>query len=408
MIPADLIIRRVGLLDCWDGPGPGDGWLALASGEIIARGRDVGWTELPRTPDCRLVDGAGAMLTPGFVDMHCHGAAGGAFDDGPEAAAAALAAHRAHGVDGVVMSLVSREVDELCARLRAGARLVGTLEGALGLHAEGPFLSAQHKGAHDVSVLRAPDPEAVEAILEAADGRLRSITLAPELPGGLAAVETFVAHGVAVAIGHTAASYDQAAAAFDAGASVLTHVFNGMPGLHHRAPGPVAAALDAEHATLELINDGVHVQGPAARIVARCAGDRLALVSDAMAAAGMGDGRYRLGDLPVLVEDGTARTITADGSVGSIAGSTLTLDRAADRAVAQLGMSPAAAVAAVTRTPARATDLDVPDLQVGTTLRGDLVIRRRDFSVVEVVPVVPEEPAASDESRTSAVRPRIR
>src|SRR5699024_3477544 len=171
--------------------------------------------------------------------------------------------------------------------------------------------------------LTAPTPEAVEAILAAADGALAQITIAPELPGALEAIGRFAEAGVRVAIGHTAADYELAVRAFDAGASILTHAFNAMPGIHHLAPGPILAAAEAEHVTFELINDGVHVLAPVARMLHELVPGRIALITDAMAATGMSDGEYMLGSLPVTVKASVARLVTADGSAGAIAGSTL-------------------------------------------------------------------------------------
>src|SRR5699024_1080486 len=186
----------------------------------------------------------------------------------------------------------------------------------IGLHAEGPFLAPDFKGAHAAEVLTAPTPEAVEAILAATDGTLAQITIAAELPGALDAIARLTSAGVRVALGHTAADYDQAAAAFDAGASILTHAFNAMPGIHHRAPGPILAAREAEHVTVELINDGVHVVAPAARMLRELVPGRIALSTDAMAATGMSDGDYMLGSLPVRAEDSVARLATAAGAGG--------------------------------------------------------------------------------------------
>src|SRR5699024_6236561 len=210
----------------------------------------------------------------------------------------------------------------------------------LGIHLEGPFLSSNHRGAHAESMLLDPLAGHIEALLDAAGGRLAQVTLAPELPNGLRALDTLVQAGVRVAVGHSAADYDQAAAAFDAGATILTHAFNAMPGIHHRAPGPILAARGAEHVTVELINDGRYVVAPAARQLRELGPGRIALITDAMAATGMSDGDYMLGSLPVRVEDSVARLVTADGSVGAIAGSTLTMGEAVRRAVTEVGMSP--------------------------------------------------------------------
>ena len=211
-------------------------------------------------------------------------------------------------------------------------------------------------------------------------GTLRQVTLAPELPGGMDAIHALSAAGVAVAVGHTAADYDQALAAFDAGASILTHAFNAMPGLHHRAPGPVAAATRSPGVTLEIVNDGVHVHPEVVRMAFAAAPGRVALITDAMAAAGSADGDYRLGGLDVEVREGVARLAAG----GSIAGSTLTLDDALRRAVLEVGIPVAEAVRAVTSTPAAAVGRGG---DLGRLLPGyaaDAVLLDADFTVRQV------------------------
>jgi N-acetylglucosamine-6-phosphate deacetylase len=194
------------------------------------------------------------------------------------------------------------------------------------------------------------------------------------------AVRAFSASGVAVAVGHTGADYDQALAAFDAGAGILTHAFNAMPGLHHRAPGPVAAAARTPGVTLEIVNDGVHVHPEVVRMAFASAPGRMALVTDAMAAAGSADGDYILGSLSVEVRDGVARL--AGG--GSIAGSTLTLDDALRRAVREVGIPVAEAVTALTATPAAAIGRggDLGRLRPGYA--ADAVLLDADFAVRQV------------------------
>lgn len=341
-------------------------WLAVDEQGMIAElGTGSGWQQLDAAT---VVDAAGSWLTPGFIDMHSHGGAGCSVEQADTDPLAAIRMHREHGVTGIVLSLVSAPIDELCDSLR---RLAAIDDPAfLGVHLEGPFLSPEFKGAHDESALVAPTPEAISALLDAANGTLRQITLAPELPGALAAIAQLTAAGVRVAVGHTAASAEQAAAAFDAGASILTHTFNGMPGLHHRAPGPLLAAFERPGVTLELILDGVHVDPALARWVFDVMPDRVALISDAMAAAGHPDGDYRLGGLDVTVLNGVARLARG----GSIAGSTLTLDRAFNRALSECGLDPVAAITAVTQTPARALGLDHSHGEISIGRRADLLL----------------------------------
>jgi N-acetylglucosamine-6-phosphate deacetylase len=220
----------------------------------------------------------------------------------------------------------------------------------LGVHLEGPFLSPHNKGAHNESFLIDPAPDAVDALLAAGDGVIRQVTIAPELPHALDAIRRFVDAGVVVGVGHTVGSYDQARAAFDAGATLLTHAFNAMPGIHHRAPGPIAAAVADARVTLELILDGVHVHPSVARMLLHTAPGRVALITDAMAAAGSPEGDYTLGSLAVTVSGGVAHVAGTD----TIAGSTLTQDAALRLAVSETGLSLPEAVASLTSVPAAA------------------------------------------------------
>ncbi|MDN6746560.1 MAG: amidohydrolase family protein [Brevibacterium sp.] len=390
--PVDTIIHGAVILDGEPArftPTTCDDWLAEAGGTVIARGRGSGWQGLTTSARSQVIDAEGAYLAPAYVDIHCHGAGGSSAEDGESGLADVLGVHRRHGTRALALSYVSDTIGGLCDSLADGARLAGSNAAVLGLHAEGPFLSPDFKGAHAPEVLQAPTPEAVESILAAADGALAQITMAPELPGAFDAISRFASAGVSVAIGHTAVGYEEAARAFDAGARILTHAFNAMPGIHHRAPGPILAAVEAEHVTLELINDGVHVAPAAARMLANLTPGRIALITDAMAATGMADGRYMLGTLPVQVEDSVARLVGENGSTGSIAGSTLTMDDAVMRAVTEVGMSPLEAVQAASLVPLRALGLIGDDehslLRVGMPaeyllLNADMSIRAENMA----------------------------
>jgi N-acetylglucosamine-6-phosphate deacetylase len=322
-----------------------DAWVRFSDGLVAAVGSGPSWRSEPASAS---TDAAGAWLTPGFVDIHVHGGGGASFDDGGEHIVRGLDLHQRHGTTRAVVSLVTAPVAQLAERARGVAALMASDRRILGSHLEGPFLDVGHKGAHEPSLLRPATPTDLDTLLEAADGTLRQVTLAPELPGGMEAVRAFADAGVAVAVGHTAADYDQALAAFEAGARILTHAFNAMPGLHHRAPGPVAAAARTAGVTLEVVGDGVHVHPEVVRMLFASAPGRMALVTDAMAAAGSADGDYLLGSLAVEVRGGVARL--AGG--GSIAGSTLTLDDAVRRTVRDSRVPIAEAVRAVTETPA--------------------------------------------------------
>src|SRR3954447_5436618 len=231
-----------------------DGWVRFEHGRVADRGAGAAPAH-----DGEVLDAAGRILTPGFVDVHMHGGGGADAAGGPDAVADVLRMHRSHGTTRTVLSLVSAPAEELVAQLGILAPIVRADPLLLGVHLEGPFLSEQAKGAHDPEALIAPTPDGVRALIDAADGTIAQVTIAPELRGALDAVRAFTAAGVRVAVGHTTADMDVAGAAFDAGATQLTHAFNAMPGLAHRAPGPIGAALERPGVVLELIADGLHV-----------------------------------------------------------------------------------------------------------------------------------------------------
>lgn len=336
-----------------DGTETPDAWVRFEDGRVAATGIGADWTDADTVIDAIALAGEGAILTPGFIDIHGHGGAGASFDDGIDAIRTARELHRAHGTTRAVISLVTAPLDDLVRRVGEIADLMTTDADVLGSHLEGPFLDPGHHGAHEPSLLREPAAADVRRLLEAGRGTVRQVTIAPELPGGLEAIRIIVAAGSAAAVGHTDADASTAVAAFEAGATILTHAFNAMPGIHHRAPGPVLAAAADHRVVLEAIADNVHLDPHVIKLLFDAAPGRVALVTDAMAAAGSADGSYDLGAVKVTVADGIAR---ADDT-GSIAGSTLTQDVALQRAV-EAGVSLAEAVRALTQTPAAAIGYD--------------------------------------------------
>lgn len=287
-----------------------------------------------------------------YTDIHCHGGGGHAFGDTVEGTLLALAAHRSHGTSRVVASLVSEPLERTARAMDVIKEAMTADAGILGVHLEGPFLSTARKGAHDQGALAFPAPDVVEALLAAAGGIIRQITIAPELPHALDAISRFVDAGVVVAVGHTDADSALARAAFDRGATLLTHSFNAMRGVSGREPGPVGAALADERVNLEVIADGIHVDPALVAMLFRAAPGRVVLVTDAMAAAAAPEGRYVLGGLDVDVSGGRAVISGTD----TLAGSTLTLDRAIEVCIAA-GVTADAAIAAATTTPARVLGL---------------------------------------------------
>jgi len=388
----DVVVHSATLVEAADAQP--DSWVAVGGGEVVARGVGAGWQEHARGSGTEVVDAGGALLTAGFVDLHGHGGGGAAHEEGPDAVLAAAAAHREHGTTRRVVSFVSDAVEVLAERLATVADLVEEHPHVLGSHLEGPFLAVERKGAHSPEALVDPTPAAVAHLLDAARGTLRQVTLDPRRDGAAEAARAFAAAGVVVAVGHTEATHDEAVAAFDAGARLVTHAFNAMPGLHHRAPGPVAAACGDDRVVLELILDGEHVHPALAALLLRAAPGRVALVTDAMAAAAGADGRYRLGGLDVVATGGRAVVEGTD----TLAGSTLTLDRAL-RTGAAAGLPLPALVDAATAVPAAVLGLRgrLGALEPGRV--ADLVLLDADLEVRAVRPssrrVVPRPGAPS-------------
>ncbi|MEU8027197.1 N-acetylglucosamine-6-phosphate deacetylase [Streptomyces sp. NPDC049099] len=344
-----------------------DGRVAVGGAKITAAAPE----------DAEVLDVSGHWVVPGFVDIHNHGGGGASFSGTADDVLKAIRTHRLHGTTTLVASTVTDEMDLLVTQAGLLSELAEQGEIA-GIHFEGPFISPCRKGAHSEELLRDPDPAEVRKLIDAARGRATMVTLATELPGGIDSVRLLAEHGVIAAIGHTDATYEQTVEAIDAGATVATHLFNAMPALNHRAPGPIAALLEDERVTVELINDGVHLHPAALELAFHHAGaSRVAFITDAMDAAGIGDGRYMLGPLEVEVSEGVARLVEG----GSIAGSTLTQDRAFKRAVTVDKLSVQDAVTALSVNPARLLGLfdRIGSLEPGKD--ADLVLLDADFDV---------------------------
>jgi N-acetylglucosamine-6-phosphate deacetylase len=327
--------------------------------------------------DIRLPSG---VLVPGLIDLQVNGYYGADFADAiPEQWGEITRRLPATGVTALAPTFISAPVEDTVDALRRTAELVAALNGGaevLGVHLEGPFLSELRKGAHNASYLRDPEPEAVEALLGAAPGLVRIVTLAPERRGGIDAVRRLADAGVLVSIGHSDASGEQVYAAADAGARMVTHLFNAQRPLNHREPGVVGAALSDRRLTAGLIVDLHHVNAEACRIGFAAAPGRIALVTDAAAPAGMPPGRYELGGEPVVLEPG--QPVRRED--GTIASSNLALDQAIANAVG-IGVDLLTAVEAATRIPADL--LGRADLgRIAAGARADLVWLGADLRVV--------------------------
>ena len=293
----------------------------------------------------------GALVIPGLVDIHVHGCAGADFSDGDYAGLVRMARYLARrGVTSFAPASMTLPYDALDKAFHAAARLrrEGLADGArlMGIQMEGPFLSREKRGSQNPAYLRLPDWDRFLRLYDAAEGLLRIVDVAPELPGAVEFTRR-ASEKCRVSVAHTAAEYDQAAAVFDAGATHLTHLFNAMSGIHHRHPGPIGAASERENVTAELICDGIHVHPSAVRMAFRLFPGRICLISDALRCCGMADGSYSLGGQEILLSGGVARL-----TGGAIAGSAADLYQCMRRAVS-FGIPREQAVWAATALPAR-------------------------------------------------------
>ncbi len=293
----------------------------------------------------------GALVIPGLVDIHVHGCAGADFSDGDYAGLVRMARYLARrGVTSFAPASMTLPYDALDKAFHAAARLrrEGLADGArlMGIQMEGPFLSREKRGSQNPAYLRLPDWDRFLRLYDAAEGLLRIVDVAPELPGAVEFTRR-ASEKCRVSVAHTAAGYDQAAAVFDAGATHLTHLFNAMSGIHHRHPGPIGAASERENVTAELICDGIHVHPSAVRMAFRLFPGRICLISDALRCCGMADGSYSLGGQEIVLSGGVARL-----TGGAIAGSAADLYQCMRRAVS-FGIPREQAVWAATALPAR-------------------------------------------------------
>lgn len=344
---------------------PAGSWVAVSGGKVEA----VGAGGPP--PAAETVDLTGHVLAPGFIDLHVHGGGGAHFMSGDPSEAARF--HARHGTTSLLATTVTASREALVAAVEDVAACEDPV--ILGVHLEGPYLSEKRRGAQDAAHLRPPDLAELDDLFHR--GPVRMVSLAPELPGALDAIARIGEAGAVPAIAHTDATYDETRAAIAAGARHAIHTFNGMRPLHHREPGVLGAVLEAGEVTCELIADGHHVHPAVMALVHRLKGTRrTVLVTDAIEAAGLPDGEYRLGDSPVRVVDG--RTETTDGH---LAGSTLTMDAAVRMAATFAPLDHALAMA--TTSPAAVLGL-VAKGRIAPSCDADLVVLDGGLRVVDV------------------------
>jgi N-acetylglucosamine-6-phosphate deacetylase len=366
----------------------GDGVILVDGTKITAIGhRD----EVQIPADAVHYAAPGSTVVPGFVDIHIHGAGGHDVMEGTARALDKVTETVArHGTTSIVATTMTAPVDDICHGLEGIARYVRNHEQPqesgklaaeiLGMHLEGPFISKARRGVHPPEALAKPSIETLEKFMTAADGLARIITIAPELPGAVKLIEHAVAAGIVAALGHTDANYDEARAGVQAGVRHAVHMYNAMRPFTHRDPGVIGAVLTDPEVTAEVIADGHHVAGPAIQVLMGTKGfETVLLVSDAMAATGMRDGNYPLGNIKVTVKDGVCRD-----EDGKLAGSTLTLDRAL-RFVVALGVPFADAVRMVTVQPARRVGLAGKKGILAPGSDADIVVLTPDLRVEGVM-----------------------
>jgi len=346
----------------------GDLWLEISEGAIKSVNLGV-----HSSPD-QIVTGT---LIPGFIDIHCHGGAGSYFSKS-SAISEVIRVHREHGTTGIIASLVTESIDDLKTQIKALVPFYNSGE-ILGIHLEGPYLSHARCGAHEPSLLINPDVAEIKELLEVGAGAISMVTIAPELPGAIEAIKFLSAAGVKVAIGHTDGDFKDAAAGTNAGASIVTHFMNAMS--KENVDGSISSfVLVDERLSIELILDGNHVPFKTASEIIQAVGDRVVLVTDAMAAAGSVDGEYAIGKLAVKVENSVARL----ESNGALAGSTLTMDQAFKNVIKSCGASINQAVLMCSTNPAKALGLkNRGSIAVG--MRADLLSYDSSSGAVSVI-----------------------
>ncbi|WP_217558725.1 N-acetylglucosamine-6-phosphate deacetylase [Paenibacillus sp. GbtcB18] len=338
---------------------------------------ESGLASLPEG-DYEYMDGQGRLLIPGMIDVHIHGANGFDMMDGSETSIQEVSrACAATGCTSFLATSVSSTIEDLIAMIRSVKRVAGHEVGAkiVGLHLEGPYLNPKRKGMQNERFLRHPDLTEMKEIFDEADGLIKMVTIAPELPGGMELISFLKETGVIIAVAHSDATYEEAKQAFEAGASHVTHCFNGMRPIHHRDPGLVVAAFEEEHVSLQAIVDGIHLHPAIVRMMHRLKGpDGMVLITDALQAMGLGDGNYMFGGHHVTVSEGVARL-----EDGTLASSTVTMNEAL-RLTVDTGISLTDAVKMASSSPARLLGLaNKGKISVG--FDADLVLLDEQFQV---------------------------
>jgi N-acetylglucosamine-6-phosphate deacetylase len=327
-----------------------NGSLRVKDGIII----EISDTTLESNLVISSLDAKGNWLMPGFIDVHVHGGAGHDFMDANEEGLAAITKfHAAHGTTSMLATTLTASRDDLTAIIDRVSRFMAKpmpFAQIIGVHLEGPFINVKWKGAQNPAYILPPQPEWLEDWVTRFPGIIKLQTLAPESEGALDYIEKLAFHGIVASCGHTDATYEQIIAAADRGLRHAVHTYNAMKPLHHREPGTVGAVLTDNRITAEVIADGHHVHPAGIKLLTSAKGtDNVILVTDAMAAAGMPDGEYEIGGLPVSMSCGVARLKEA----GNLAGSTLDMISAVRYLVREIGVSLEEASRMASANPAR-------------------------------------------------------
>jgi N-acetylglucosamine-6-phosphate deacetylase len=351
------------------------GWVLVVGGRVSQLGSGAP----PAFTGAEGINLMGQNLAPGLIDLHVHGALGyDTMDSSLQALRHMALFYAQHGVTGFLATTISNPSEPILRALQNIAVAMDTGTGGaalLGAHVEGPYLDVERRGCQDPTQVRQADAAEYERFF--ATGVVKLITLAPEVPGNEALIRYAVAHGVAVAAGHSRASYEQMCYAVELGLSQVTHLFNGMEPLHHRQPGVVGAGLGLDALYCQLIADNIHIHPAVLKLAVRAKGlDRILLITDAMSGTGMPDGDYDLGGLVVTVNKGVARVAS-----GALAGSTLTLERGLRHIMDATGLALGEALPMATRNPAQALGLERRKGSIALGQDADLVVLDESLNV---------------------------
>jgi len=321
------------------------------------------------------------FVVPGFVDLHVHGSGGrDVMDASPEALTTIAVQLARYGVTGFLATTLTATAQDLARAVDAVAAYKESDQGAhiLGMHLEGPFIDPEHRGAQPQERIRSMDQREMQDLLRRANGCIRLMTMAPEMPGGLEGISWLVEQGVRVNIGHTGATLEAAEEAIDRGADGVTHLFNAMPALHHRSPGPVGLALSDPRVFVEIIADGVHIHPRVVKMAFAAAQGRMVAITDGISAVGLPPGKHHLGELTVDVDEVAVRLPS-----GTLAGSKLTLDQAY-RNLVSWGIDEAVVIPSLTETPWRRIGMKGHGRLI-SGLSADFVVMNRDRRVLQTV-----------------------